>query len=305
MTEKENRTFSSKILLFGEYLLLCDSKALSIPYYGCSGHFEIISTEDTSGSNKRLNLFLNYLKTVNDKLNLDLDRFEADINKGLIFKSNIPHSYGLGSSGALSAAVYHKYSTNRIEKEHLKNDDIFKLKNLFGIMESYFHGKSSGLDPLISYLAEPVLVEGKNGIKRVSLPEFSDNEGSVFLIDYGKSGDTGPLVKGFIDKCSGNKFSNRIKDNAIPINNKCIDLFLSGRLKDTISCAKEVSEYTLKFFKEMIPADLLDLWVSGIKNDTYYLKLCGSGGGGMVLGFTKNFTLAKTLLAKYNPEKIF
>ena len=35
----------------------------------------------------------------------------------------------------------------------------------------------------------------------------------------------------------------------------------------------------------MIPNQLIDNWEEGLKSDLYYMKLCGSGGGGFFLLF--------------------
>jgi mevalonate kinase len=305
--EKGNRIFSSKILLFGEYLLLCGSKALSIPYSKYSGYLTITDDKSFEESNQNLKKFLKYLQTIASEVSLDLARLKKDITDGLIFRSNIPHGYGLGSSGSLSAAVYDHYAIDKINYKTTDTNEILELKNIFGRMESFFHGKSSGLDPLISYLAEPVLVESKGSLRKVSLPGFSteSEHSAVFLMDYGRSGDTGPLVNGFIERCGNNNFKDHIHREVIPLNNECIDLFLKGDLMSTSDCVKKLSEYTYRFFREMIPKELLNLWKKGFESDDYYLKLCGSGGGGMILGFTKDLAKAREILHEYKLEKVF
>jgi mevalonate kinase len=40
----------------------------------------------------------------------------------------------------------------------------------------------------------------------------------------------------------------------------------------------------------MIPDKIIQLTYYGVEKDLFYLKLCGSGGGGFFLGFTKNIT---------------
>ena len=36
---------------------------------------------------------------------------------------------------------------------------------------------------------------------------------------------------------------------------------------------------------EMIPDSLKEIWNEGLKLDSFYMKLCGSGGGGFFLVF--------------------
>ena len=79
------------------------------------------------------------------------------------FDSSIPQGYGVGSSGALVAAIYDKYADDKITVlENLTRDKLLKLKAIFSKMESFFHGKSSGLDPLNSYLSLPILINSKD-----------------------------------------------------------------------------------------------------------------------------------------------
>jgi mevalonate kinase len=49
----------------------------------------------------------------------------------------------------------------------------------------------------------------------------------------------------------------------------------------------------------MIPKGFENLWKQGHTEDLFSLKLCGSGGGGMILGFTKDFQAAKEVLSGY------
>ena len=59
-----------------------------------------------------------------------------------------------------------------------------KLQTILGKMESVFHGKSSGLDPLVSFLNCPVIVEhGEVTPIEFALENTSDI--SMFLVDTG------------------------------------------------------------------------------------------------------------------------
>src|SRR5699024_1889521 len=101
----------------------------------------------------------------------DVEALQADIEKGLYFDSSIPQGYGIGSSGALVAAIYDKYATNKITiLENLTRDKLNKRKAIFGEMESFFHGQSSGLDPLNSYLSLPILINSKENIEMAGIP---------------------------------------------------------------------------------------------------------------------------------------
>ena len=150
--------FYAKILLFGEYGIIQDSMGLSIPYNSYKGSLKFNQTleGDTLTSNEHLQLFGSYLadlKSSGDLLfNFDVDKFNIDIAEGMCFDSSIPQGFGVGSSGALVAAIYNRYAVDKIDfNTKPSSKQITSLKTIFGQMESYFHGKSSGLDPLICY----------------------------------------------------------------------------------------------------------------------------------------------------------
>ena len=46
------------------------------------------------------------------------------------------------------------------------------------------------------------------------------------------------------------------------------------------------------------------VWKKGIESGDYYLKLCGSGGGGYILGFTRDYEKAKAQLKDYQLELV-
>jgi len=105
--------FYSKILLFGEYGIIKDSKGLSIPYNFYNGALKIIdiNTSLAKDSNTKLFKFYDYLKNLNSPLvNFNLDKFHSDLKLGMYFDSSIPEGYGVGSSGALVAAIYDYYA---------------------------------------------------------------------------------------------------------------------------------------------------------------------------------------------------
>jgi mevalonate kinase len=68
---------------------------------------------------------------------------------------------------------------------------------------------------------------------------------------------------------------------------------------------KQLSKIVLKNFKPMIPAAFHKVWEHGIKTNAYYLKLCGSGGGGYILGFTEDYEKVKEKLQDYKLELVY
>ena len=141
--------FYSKILLFGEYGIIKDSKGLSIPYSFYNGALKKDEhpSEEALKSNERLKDFVTYLRSIDTEIvSFDVEKLQTDIDAGMYFDSSIPQGYGVGSSGALVAAIYDKYAYDKITVlENLTREKLLKLKTIFSSMESFFHGKSSGL----------------------------------------------------------------------------------------------------------------------------------------------------------------
>ena len=299
--------FYSKILLFGEYGIIEDSKGLSIPYNFFNGALKIseLSDKESKKSNLVLSQFSSYLKTLD--INLDLNSFDKHIKKGMYFDSSIPKGYGVGSSGALVAAVYEKYANNKITVlENLTREKLLVLKEIFSKMESFFHGKSSGLDPLNSYLSIPILIKSKNDINVTGIPsQKSNGSGAVFLLDSGQTGSTAPMVNIFMEKMKKEGFRNMLNSQFIKHTNICVDSFLNGDLNNLFKSTKKLSQVVFENFKPMIPKEFHDLWKKGIDNGSYFLKLCGSGGGGYILGFAPDIEEAKKDLEGYNLEVVY
>jgi len=302
--------FYSKILLFGEYGIIKDSKGLSIPYNFYNGALKMDANPNQSAIESNLNLkkFIQYLSEIDTHLvAFNLDQLQQDINAGMYFDSSIPQGYGVGSSGALVAALYDKYAQDKITVlENLTRDKLLKLKAIFSEMESFFHGKSSGLDPLNSYLSIPILINSKNNIEATGIPSQNTNgKGAVFLLDSGMTGETAPMVGIFMEKMKQEGFRTMLKNQFIKHTDACVDDFLKGDLKSLFSNTKQLSKVVLNHFKPMIPKQFHTIWKAGIDTNAYYLKLCGSGGGGYILGFTEDFQAAQKVLTDYKLEVVY
>ena len=300
--------FYSKILLFGEYGIIEDSKGLSIPYNFFNGalKFSKVETKDSKKSNKILLQFHKYLSGIHD-IDLDLNKFEKDLGEGIFFDSSIPQGYGVGSSGAIVAAVYDKYAKSKIKiSENLNRNKLVDLRNIFSQMESFFHGKSSGLDPLNSYLSIPILIESKNKIDVTGIPiQKVNGEGAIFLLDSGQMGSTASMVEIFMKKMKDEGFRKMLNAKFIKYTNSCVDSFLKGDLKNLFKNTKILSGIVFENFKPMIPNKFHKIWKTGIESGSYFLKLCGSGGGGYILGFAPNIEKAKKDLTGYNLEIVY
>ena len=302
--------FYSKILLFGEYGIIRDSKGLSIPYNFFKG---ALKTQDNHSdiakkSNEGLRRFAIYLAEIDNSIvTFDIKSLHEDLEDGMYFDSSIPQGYGVGSSGALVAAIYDKYAQDKITVlENLTREKLLQLKTIFSQMESFFHGKSSGLDPLNSYLSIPILINSHDNIEATGIPTQSfDGKGAVFLLDSGIVGETAPMVHIFMENLKDKGFRKMVKDEFVKYTDACVENFLGGDIKSLFTNTKQLSKIVLNNFKPMIPEKFHGLWQQGIDSNDYYLKLCGSGGGGYILGFTENIDKARESLKEHKLEVVY
>ena len=304
------KKYFSKVLLFGEYSVIKNSMALATPYslFGGQLKFQDRGDNEIIKSDNELKTFAQFLEQLASKdqlpVNIDINSLKFDISQGLIFKSTIPQGYGLGSSGALCAAIYNRYIDDEAKEKN--QFDIGRLKNIFSVLEAHFHGASSGFDPLISYLGRPVLVKNLEETITVNLPEYKNGEGAIFLLNTGRSRRTEPLVNLFLEKCSSNhEFEKLCHSVLLPITNGCITSFLERDISSLYEFFREISDFQYRHFTPMIPKLFQEVWKTGLKNEKFYLKLCGAGGGGFLLGMAKNMNDAKSVLANYDTRILY
>jgi mevalonate kinase len=286
--------FTSKLLLFGEYGVLKGYNALAIPYPQFTGKLEM----SAEGIDENIDGLLKHLYTIQCKLFniLDLKQLEVDIEAGLKFNSNIPFNSGLGSSGALTAALFDKYG------ELDRTGEVFNLKELnkdLSLIESYFHGNSSGIDPMVSYLNLPLLFKGENNIQSIQTSSFSNhNEVYFFLVNSKVYGQTTRLIDIFNDKFKNIGFITKFRE-AYKYSNTAIKALLSNELDKLFQSYKFLSGFQYKHMKEHIPIGVQKLFKQGLDSGSFYLKLCGSGGGGYYLGITRNIDWINENLSEY------
>ncbi len=277
------RKYPSKILLFGEYGVLMGLDALAMPYYPFYGKLSLKPHGDTSVWEG----FLFHLRSLEGVLPFvfKISQLEKDIKRGLWFNSNIPYNYGLGSSGAFVAAVFDNYF--EVKGRNTKVD-LRALKTSLALMESYFHGRSSGIDPLVSLIQNPVLVQ-KSG--RIMLPEEriipSRRKLQLFLVDSQVPGKTGDLVTQFMDKINDLEFASTFRMAYQKHSNGAIQHILNLRVEAFMESFRSLSAFQCENMSELIPPPVLPLFEKGLSSGKYALKICGSGGGGYFLGVTR------------------
>ena len=302
---------NSKILLFGEYAVLHNGKALVIPCEKYGGRFEFSDNAEDKAyaiqSNEYLKRFCEFIANrTNEKFVLEVKQFEKELDQGLFFRSNIPQGYGLGSSGAIVAAMvlrYLKKAKNVKDEVKLK---LFELKANLGELESHFHGVSSGLDPLSIILNEPILYKNAEEIETAKLPESSpDKKNVVFLLNTNLPRQTASLVGNFKQMYSEEGFKKKFDEYVINYNNKAIDNFLTNDLDNFYKSMYSLSSFQLMEMGGFFPHNMQKLLAEGLEHGDYYLKLCGAGGGGFMLGFTKDWEKTQEILHDQELDEIY
>lgn len=296
----------SKLLLFGEHTVVKSSQALAVPFENFNGQWRFANrANDFTVVQQNLPAFEEYLANLDSKYApsdiLDTDALLIDLQKGLYFDANIPLGYGLGSSGALCAAVYERYAIKPIERT--ASSDFSTLKKILARMESFYHGSSSGIDPLICYLGQPVIIQADGNIELVPTgPTDFDKKASLFLFDTGISRQTGPLVQGFLKKCEDNLYEKRVISELIPANEAAIIHYLEQNPAALFEDFHAISHFQFRYMSEMIPGSFRGIWLDGLSSNYFKLKICGAGGGGFLLGICTDFSKLKEKLGSDFPN---
>jgi len=277
--------YPAKILLFGEYETILNSMVLAIPLPRYSGQFRFSATsgdhssKTEAESNDALKKLFEYLKVNSTKFQfIDLELFEEEINQGLYFDSSIP--IGLGSSGALAAAIYERFLI------YSQNNKYQTIKSDLAAIETHLNGKSTGLNPLVSLLNKPLILKGKSSvIADVDLSDFFNNY-TLFLINSDLPVNTDALVNILIEK--NQNIKKMIDNEYISIINQTIEAVIGSDFFSFERLISKYSEYQLSNLGAMIPLHMKPYFEHGIKSGDFYLKLCGSGSGGFILGIARD-----------------
>jgi mevalonate kinase len=306
--------YYSKLLLFGEYSILLNSSALSIPYSHFQAELSYIredkytDLEEARLSNQMLQEFVAYLANNwrEAKSILDLERLRRQIGEGLYLESTIPQGYGLGSSGALCAALYEQFAYKPVPASNtVTKEDMHRLRQILAGMESYFHGKSSGIDPLAIYLRSPLYIGTDGSSNMVGIPRTWDSQSTgIFLINTGAPGKTSNLVPTFLRAFSPEGINTSLGDELCTLHNACIYHLLSGEIQPFWNNLSKLSVFQLRHLSDFIPPSMYHLWDRGLDSGVYNLKICGSGGGGFLIGFARDYLHAKDFLKQRGIQTI-
>ncbi|WP_343635436.1 mevalonate kinase [Fluviicola sp.] len=297
----------SKILVFGEYGVLHNGMALTIPFSKFSGELCYPENGEESAmavlSNKGIREFFKHIleNHTDDTFKLNVNKLSKELDKGLFFRSDIPQGFGLGSSGALVAAIFLRYLEKagdfKDELKHLTMDHIQSLKSYLGSLEGHFHGKSSGIDPLSIIINKPLLLKANKEIERVDIPAYDEaGKNVMFLLNTGIARNSEKLIKQFNTACEKEDVQKKMETKLIEYTNAGIMNFLNGDTESFYQNLQKLVKFQLDEMHYLIPEKYQGIVKQGLDSEDYYLKICGAGGGGYMIGFTQNWEKTQELL---------
>lgn len=265
-------TYPAKILLFGEYTVLLGGSGLSLPWFGCGAAW----IQDPQAA-PDFGAFIDFL--VGEKVlsqAIHAEALAADHAEGWRLSSTIPFGSGLGSSGVLCAAIYDRY--------HTKEQNLEETRKVLSGMEGYFHGQSSGLDPLVSFLKKAIVSRRDELEVLAEIPSFAGPGYTIELVDSASPRETRALVEKFRVRAEKDPpYRKLIVEELIPANEAAINDLLTNDHEAMIKHWQVISSLSLDVFRDMIPEQLRHTWLAGISSGRTFYKLCGAGGGGFFL----------------------
>jgi len=283
------KKYNSKVLLFGEYTVLNGTKALAVPFDKFSGSWIYKKNHPSAVEIQKLKQYLLKIYHEGKLDNFDFDELEYQTAKGLAFESTIPQGYGLGSSASVTAAIFDAF---RKEKELLT---LNELRKILGLIESCYHGSSSGLDPLVCFLNQPVLIHDADNVELID-EQNSDIDASLYLLDTKMPRRTGPLVEAYLKTFEKSEAFRKRIDEISDINDQLIDDYLFRNIDSFINNFQKLSWAQYNYLSILIPDKYAALWKKGHKSCSFDMKICGAGGGGFLMLMVYDKAVADEIL---------
>lgn len=278
----------AKLLLFGEFSVLFGSSALTLPLYDYSAKLVLPTQNEKidTYSNTQLRNFWEYLVS-KDFEYINLQKLGEFINQGLYLKSDIPQGYGLGSSASLCVAIYKAFGKIEMQKPE-------DLKAMYSQMESFFHGKSSGIDPLAIHFEKPLIIRGGeiNFPDEKKLSFFKDIH--IYLFDSGLSRNSASMISHFNKLMEDASYSSNFKQVYLPLLEEITHNIVRNK-PGSWDKLLNFSRMQLTYFRKMIPEPIFKLWTDGLNSEQMCFKILGAGGGGYFLVFSKGELVEKEL----------
>ena len=265
----------AKLLLFGEHTVLHGGEALALPLRRFGARW----SRGLALPDAPFVKWAAFAKT-RDALRdaLDVDRFAAEAPT-LSVASDIPRDYGLGSSGALSALVYRRY------RRVATDPDLPVLRKRLAALEDFFHGSSSGIDPLVCYLEQALHVRADGSVAIVAAPTRPPGAGAYFLLDSRQPKAGQAAIARFRESCREEGFRQNYLTPALALTQQLIRGTQTAPTAAWREHFAELSALQLQHLGWLIPQGVRAPWAKWLSDGQAYVKLCGAGGGGYFLGY--------------------
>jgi mevalonate kinase len=273
------RSYPAKLLLFGEYTVLNGSQALAVPLHHWKGEW-IKGERAVIDKDAPFFTYVDWLRDCHWISDRVADQIKKDVSDGWMYQSEIPIGYGLGSSGAFVAAIFDRYMAKEME-----GSQATVLETLAD-MEGYFHGSSSGMDPMISYTDQAIYKNEQGILHAIKDPGWPEGF-HLYLLDSGIGRSTGPLVQEYKEKIKEADFCMKVERQLIPMVDHAIHFYLSGSAEMLEQCIGMISQFQRHYFSNLIPDSVKNQWDELVSHPGVYVKLCGAGGGGYFMVVSK------------------
>ncbi|MBK8701191.1 MAG: hypothetical protein IPN29_17290 [Saprospiraceae bacterium] len=267
-----SKIYPAKLLLFGEYTALLGGDVLARPLSSHHATWAFGKSFPHPTLERQFDQALHKFPG----LVFDREKWQIWLSDQGYLHSSVPVGYGLGSSGNLIAALFDAFF--HFQPDH--QTDLHELKGILGLLESYFHGSSSGVDPLVSYVNKTLLFSGGDIISPTHSSAF---ESQLKTIDSGHRRNTEALVNDFHDRLSDPHFAHAM-EKLNEFNSLAIQQYLNedAGFEATFFA---ISELQYEWMNHLITDNLKARWRKGLDTGSGLMKICGAGGGGYYLSY--------------------
>ena len=115
----------------------------------------------------------------------------------------------------------------------------------------------------------------------------------IFLIDTKITSPTAPLVNIFKERRKDDIYLEKFNNKYVPLVNDCISLLIEKNDDEFFNNLLQLSKMQTEMLGHTIPENVKEFFFFDINKDGFQVKLCGAGGGGFLLGFTKDIDRTK------------
>ena len=285
------RTYPAKLLLFGEYTVLNGSQALAVPLHAWFGQW--VHDPGQMDDDPAIIDYAGWLAKEDIISTTTMQAMVDDHRAGWRYAANIPIGYGLGSSGAFVAALYDRYVAGPGDESPTA---------IMARMEGYFHGTSSGMDPMVALTAMAAYKDETGASHMIGDPGWPAGM-HVYLLDSGIGRTTAPLVVTYKAMCEDPAFLKRVMHELRPMVELAIHAYLQQATDLLHQAINAIAVFQRTQFRAMIPPAVEARWDALSAIPGVRVKLCGAGGGGFFLVISDHALNASDLTC-IHPEPV-